>query len=185
MVTHVALDCGDRSLPACLSPHLHLHTCTTTRLAGWLPCWQAKMLLAPLTGTVGKWYVGVTNARLAAYGLRYDDLYDPLKDEVRMRERRAASGRWFAGQNGGRVDTRVFLLRAMHIRVMLRSSAWYISCLTLHPRLTPLPPAWPDELRSWPKCRRHKIVHHPTYACACAPGHGWLQISDPCRRFAR
>lgn len=31
--------------------------------------------------SVGSWYRGIVFKELAQYGLRYDDLYDPLKDE--------------------------------------------------------------------------------------------------------
>jgi hypothetical protein len=43
---------------------------------------QVRALLKPVVDLIGPSYVAATNKRLAAYGLRYDDLYDPLKDEV-------------------------------------------------------------------------------------------------------
>lgn len=44
---------------------------------------QIKQFLKPIVETIAAPYAAYTNKRLAAYGLRYDDLYDPLKDEVR------------------------------------------------------------------------------------------------------
>ena len=44
---------------------------------------QVKQLFKPAVNTVGKAYVGYVNSQLSNYGLRFDDLYDPLKDEVR------------------------------------------------------------------------------------------------------
>lgn len=46
---------------------------------------QIKQLLKPVVDTVGAPYAAWVNKRLASVGLRYDDLYDPLKDEVRIR----------------------------------------------------------------------------------------------------
>lgn len=43
---------------------------------------QIQQLLKPVVNTLGKPYAAWLNNRLSAYGLRYDDLYDPLKDEV-------------------------------------------------------------------------------------------------------
>ena len=40
-----------------------------------------QQLLKPVVNTLGKPYAAWLNNRLSAYGLRYDDLYDPLKDE--------------------------------------------------------------------------------------------------------
>ncbi len=41
-----------------------------------------RAILKPIVDLIGPSYVAMTNKKLAAYGLRYDDLYDPLKDEV-------------------------------------------------------------------------------------------------------
>ncbi|KAL6753097.1 ubiquinol:cytochrome c oxidoreductase 14 kDa subunit [Haematococcus lacustris] len=40
-----------------------------------------EKLLAPVARMVGPWFRKTTNDKLALYGLRYDDLHDPLKDE--------------------------------------------------------------------------------------------------------
>lgn len=46
---------------------------------------QVKQLFKPLLDALSRPYAARVNSSLAAYGLRYDDLYDPLKDEVRVR----------------------------------------------------------------------------------------------------
>lgn len=40
-------------------------------------------MFAPLWNTVAKRYRAAVFSELSQVGLRYDDLYDPLKDEVR------------------------------------------------------------------------------------------------------
>lgn len=54
------------------------------------------LLAAQLVGRVASWasrrYKEVLGKRLSAYGLRYDDLYDPLQDAVR--------GRWLPPSSG-------------------------------------------------------------------------------------
>lgn len=44
---------------------------------------QVKQMFAPLWNTVAKRYRAAVFSELSQVGLRYDDLYDPLKDEVR------------------------------------------------------------------------------------------------------
>jgi len=41
-----------------------------------------KKVLGPVFDAVAKPYRAAVFKELAQYGLRYDDLYDPLKDEV-------------------------------------------------------------------------------------------------------
>lgn len=45
-------------------------------------CMQVKQMFAPLWNTVAKRYRAAVFSELSQVGLRYDDLYDPLKDEV-------------------------------------------------------------------------------------------------------
>lgn len=52
---------------------------------------QLKQLFQPLLNAISKPYAASVNKTLASYGLRYDDLYDPLKDEVRGRWRRSSA----------------------------------------------------------------------------------------------
>mmetsp|Transcript_16580 Transcript_16580/g.35872 ORF Transcript_16580/g.35872 Transcript_16580/m.35872 type:complete len:123 (+) Transcript_16580:120-488(+) len=40
-----------------------------------------KQLFGPLYNRVANRYTAIVNKELSLYGLRYDDLYDPLKDE--------------------------------------------------------------------------------------------------------
>ncbi|KAF5837166.1 cytochrome b-c1 complex subunit 7 [Dunaliella salina] len=40
-----------------------------------------KQLFKPLVDAISRPYAARVNKTLASYGLRYDDLYDPLKDE--------------------------------------------------------------------------------------------------------
>ncbi len=46
---------------------------------------QIQQLVRPLYQTFGKSYRAAVGAKLSKYGLRFDDLQDPLKDEVRRR----------------------------------------------------------------------------------------------------
>ncbi len=58
---------------------------------------QIKRFFQPLLETVAAPYAKKTMEKLASYGLRYDDLYDPMRDEVSPRT--VAAGR-APGQKG-------------------------------------------------------------------------------------
>ena len=57
--------------------------CSAVRVVALgVPLLQIRHVLAKPWQSACQAYAGWVNKQLAGYGLRYDDLYDPLKDEV-------------------------------------------------------------------------------------------------------